>query len=147
MSGFQTYFTGTVVGDHTGDGPKSIFDKQLTMFQELFGAATNSYAAATLVAASVDNYDPWGAAPPQDFRLAVTPAAGGSALTGLRAGFDGQRGTIFNPSTVDTLTLNKENTSSTAAKRFTGQGDSGIPPGGRQPIVYNLLPNPRWDMG
>jgi hypothetical protein len=146
MSGFQTYFTGTVVGDHTGDGPKSIFDKQLLMLQELFGVATNSYLAVTVTTASTDNYDPWGAAPPQDFRLAINPSTNNIAFTGLRAGFDGQRGTIFNSGTTYNITLNKEITS-TAANRFTGQGDSGIPPGARQEVIYNSLPNPRWDMG
>lgn len=146
MSGLQTYFTGTVKGDHTGDDIKDIFDKLLLMAKEQFGSATNSYLAATVTAVSTDNYDPWGAAPPQDFTLDINPTTNDVALTGLRAGFDGQRGEIYNVGTTYTITLSNQ-TTSTAANRFYGEGDAGIPPGACQRVRYCSLPTPRWRIG
>lgn len=148
MAGLQTFFTGTVKGDHTGDDIKDIFDKLLAMAKEQFGAATNSYLAATLTAASTDNYDPWGAAPPQEFVLDINPTTNDVIITSLRAGFDGQRGLVRNVGTSGyAIACPLEAATGTAANKFYGSGDGGAIQGGEIRLRYCLLPNPRWYVG
>lgn len=147
-TGLQTYFTGTIKGDHTGDDIKDIFDKQLLMFKELMGSATNSYKAVTLTAASTDDYDPWGAAPPQDFRLDINPTTNDVVITSLRAGFDGQRGSIRNVGTSGyVISCTNAASTGTAANRFYGTNDAGAGQAAEIRLLYSSLPTPRWYIG
>lgn len=148
MSGLQIINNGTVLGDHTGDDGRTFTQKCKEMFAELFGAATDSYKAVTLTAASTDNYDPWAAAPPQDFVLDINPTTNDVIITSLRAGFDGQRGTIRNVGTAGyIITCPNAASTGTAANKFYGSGDGVAIQDAAVKIVYTLLPNPRWYLG
>lgn len=148
MSGYQDINIGTIAGDHTGEDPHTGLQKMKDMFKELFGSATNSYVSAVLTAASTDDYDPWGAVPPQDWRLDLNLTTNDCIITSLRAAFDGCRGVIR---TVGTggflLTLTNAASTGTAANRFYGSGDGGSADGGYTKLVYYSLPIPRWYVG
>lgn len=146
--GYQTYSTGTVKGDHTGDDIKDIFDKQLAMLKELFGSATNSYLAATLTAASTDDYDPWGASPPQDFVLDINPTTNDVIITSLARGREGLRGMLRNVGSAGYgISCTNEASTGTAANKFYGSSDAGAIQGGYINLRYCSLPNPRWYVG
>lgn len=146
--GYQVINIGAALGDHTGDDGRTAFGKVKAMFAELFGSSTNSYLAATVTAASTDDYDPWGAAPPQDFVLDINPTTNDVILTSLRAGFDGQRGTIRNVGTAGyIITCANAASTGTSANKFYGSGDSAAIQDAAVKVLYTLLPNPRWYLG
>lgn len=146
--GYQVINNGTVLGDHTGDDGRTFTQKCKEMFAELFNQATNSYLAATVTAASTDDYDPWGANPPQDFLLDINPSTNDIILTSLARGRDGLRGMIRNIGTGGFgITLSNAASTGTAANKFYGSNDAGAVQGGYIALRYCSLPNPRWYIG
>lgn len=112
------------------------------------GAATlGTYLApTTLAAGATNNYNPASFGTGVG-RLDITPGAGGSNLTGLIAGGDGQIVLMCNISATDTLTLNNQNAGSSAVNRFRFSGDLALPPGARSWLVYYGGSVNRWSMG
>jgi hypothetical protein len=104
------------------------------------GGGTLPVRLAVVAAAGVINdYNP-GAPWPVVCRLLVTPGAGGSALTGLLAGSDGQLVYLTNNAALggDDLTLDNLNAGSAAANRFSISGDPFILPAqGSVSLVYD----------
>lgn len=74
----------------------------------------------TTLAATENDYAPTGFASAQVIR--VTPAAGGTTMTGLSGGTAARFVTIINNGSGDTLTLKNENAGSAAANRFATPG-------------------------
>lgn len=111
------------------------------------GGTLGTYLApATLSAGATNNYNPAGFGTGVG-RMDITPGAGGSNLTGLAAGADGQIVLICNISATDTLTLNNQNAGSSAVNRFRFSGDLALPPGARSWCVYYGGSVNRWSMG
>jgi len=71
------------------------------------------------VASSVNNYSPTGYSAGVTSRLILTPASGGSTITGLVAGPDGFELTIVNASTTDAITFPHLSASSNAGSLFS----------------------------
>jgi hypothetical protein len=66
----------------------------------------------------VNNYSPTGYTAGTTSRLILTPASGGSTITGLVAAPDGWPVTIYNPSTTDSITFPNLSASSTSTNQF-----------------------------
>jgi hypothetical protein len=93
--------------------------------QTTAGAIANfvSSVSAT-VAASVNNYAPAGYVGGTTNRLILTPAGGGSTITGLSASGvpDHWTITIYNPSTTDVIYFSNLSASSSAGNKFACPG-------------------------
>jgi hypothetical protein len=151
---FQNFNVGSGLGNHDGDDPFSTFTKIKAMLQELYAGSSSvaGYLAVTITAASTNNYNPGGGFPTSIGWLDINPSTNDVTLTGLLAGTDGQQLTIRNSGTTYNILLStggngQGDSGSTAANRFTGQGDAGIAPGGVTRITYRLLPTPTWATG
>lgn len=84
------------------------------------GAMGGSLASVTAtVASSVNNYSPSGYVAGTTNRLILTPASGGSTITGLVAAVDGWQIRIWNPSTTDSLQFAHLSGSSTGSNQFS----------------------------
>jgi len=72
------------------------------------------------VPSSVNNYSPSGYTVGVTNRLVLTPASGGSTITGLSAGGvpDGWQVTVVNASASDSVTFANQSGSSTTANQF-----------------------------
>lgn len=144
----QVIGVGSAVNDGTGDPGRTAFVKVNANFTELYASpSAGGYLAATITAASTDNYNPGGAFPTAIGRLDINPSTLESTLTGLLAGADGQRITFRNIGTVYSLILSTTSTSSSAANRFSGTSDAEIVPGASRDVIYYSLPSPRWSVG
>lgn len=115
------------------------------------GSGTTGYlgtylAPTALVSATVNDYNPatFGVGVG---RVDVTPASGGTTLTGWIAGGDGQIVLVTNISATDFLTLANQNAGSSAINRFRGSGDISLPPFGRCWMVYYGGSVNRWSTG
>lgn len=150
---FTDFNLGTTLGDHTGDDGRSILIKIKAMLQELYAGGSGGgnlpgYATAVVTAASTNNYTSGGAFPTSTSRLDINPTTNDVTFTGLVAGSDGQQMLIRNIGSTYNLNLNIEDTGSSAANRFNGEGTAlQIPPSGNTMATYYLLPNPRWTVG
>jgi hypothetical protein len=100
-----------------------------------------TYASAT---GAVNNVNPGSGFPSGISRLDVTLASGVANWTGLLAGADGQRVAISNQDTTNILTLNSQNTGSTAANRFSAAADMALVPGQTLGLVYCAGSINRW---
>jgi hypothetical protein len=109
-------------------------------------AGTGASASATVTGASTDNFTSGGTFPSGAGRLYINPSTNDISLTGLVAGADGQQIIVFNTGSTYTITLVNQSASSTAANRFSGQGDAAIPPGGQQYVIYSSTLG-RWSIG
>lgn len=82
-----------------------------------FIPAGNGYLTAVPPAGSTDNYAPTGFSASTGV-LDLNPSSGAATLTGLLAGYDGQRLVVSNVHASNAVTLNANSGSSSAANRF-----------------------------
>ncbi len=112
------------------------------------GGGTGTVIPLTITAASTNNLNPGSGFPTGVGRLDINPSTNDIILTGLLAGVDGQQMIIRNVGTGGFLvTLAVNSGSSSAANRFTGQGDAGIPQGAQTIIFYYTSPTAGWAVG
>jgi hypothetical protein len=103
------------------------------------GAQSGERATYDFPAASENNVDPGGGWPTNFDRLVLTAvgSAGASAMTGLKAGTDGQRVIVTNNDASSTITLTNQSSSSTAANRFLAHADVALTTGSSVLIEYD----------
>ena len=116
----------------------------LTQLKWEAGSIEDSIISPTSLSGSVDNYNPTGLSMARHIRQSCSSA---STLTGLAAQESGQRIVVHNVSTSapNTLTLNHEDTNSTALNRFTLPGLTNVtlPTGGSVELWYDGV-STRW---
>lgn len=145
---------GTNPGDRTGDTARVGMAKLKAMLQELYalvGTPGSGYVSVVLAAGTTNNLSPGSGFPTSISWLDFDTSAGAATLTGLLAGTDGQtvtcRVTGANPLTLSTGATGLGDSGSSAANRFTGEGDSGMVLGSINRITYRALPSPTWAIG
>lgn len=84
-----------------------------------------SRVSVTLAAGANNNLTPSGQAIQAISMIDLDSSAGVANITGLAAGYDGQRIT-FRLTTANAVTLNNSNGSSSAANQFLGTADQGL---------------------
>lgn len=144
---------GTVSGDHTGDDGRTVMAGFKANFAELYAAipGLTTKLSVTITAASTNNYSPDASWPTSCGRVDFNPTTNDIILTGLVAGTDGQSCIWRNVGTTYNGIFNIEDSNSTAANRFHGQGGAGatvvVPPYGILVMRYYALATPRWALG
>ncbi len=136
--------TGTVVANISGSTGVPT-DNSLASFQAAMVAATAQEVSAT-AATTQNNYAPPGFGTTTAF-LNITPASGGSTITGLLAGSNMQQVFLKNAEAAggsDNIILNNQSSSSSTANQFLLSGNAVIPPGGRWDCIYRTSVNV-WD--
>jgi hypothetical protein len=129
---------GTMCGNLTGSAGASTCGNTMASLQSALTAANALEVSATLASGATNNYSPTGYGTTTAI-LNLTPASGGSSLTGLAAGSATQQIFIINAEAAggtDTITLTNQSSSSTAANRFLASGNLVIPPGGGVNCLY-----------
>ncbi len=112
------------------------------------GTGTGTLVSVTITAASTNDYDPGSGFPSGIGRLDIDPSTNNITLTGLLAGTDGQQVIIRNVGTAGYfVTLATDDTGSSAANRFTGQGDTVLPQGNQLYAIYYATPTAGWAIG
>lgn len=110
----------------------------------LYSSGGSSMVAITAAPASgtTNNYDPGDTGNGNDLLLWLTPA-GTATLTGLVGGVEGRRCVLMNLSPTFVLTLNHQDSNSTATNRFMciGSANLAIPINGGLELVYTAS---RW---
>lgn len=151
---YQDINIGTSPGDHTGDTARTVFTKLKAMLVELYalvGSSGTGYLSVVLASGTTNNLDPGSSFPTSISWLDFDTTAGAATLTGLLAGTDGQTVTLrvtgANALTLSTGGTGLGDSGSTAANRFTGEGDSGMLLGSINRITYRALPSPTWAIG
>lgn len=113
-------------------------------FAPASGGGIGAYLAPAALLATQNDYDPGSGFPTGIGRLDLTPAAGGSTITGLLAGSDAQMLLVGNLSGVDVITLVNQSASSAAPNRFRYAGDISIVPGETIVLCYYAGTINRW---
>lgn len=151
---YQDINIGTSPGDRTGDTARTAFTKLKAMLVELYalvGSSGTGYLSVVLASGTTHNLSPGGTFPTSISWLDFDTSAGAATLTGLLAGTDGQTVTLrvtgANALTLSTGGTGLGDAGSTAANRFTGEGDSGMLLGSINRITYRALPSPTWAIG
>lgn len=126
-------------------------DELNIMLAQLFALAGSGSPATALVtdsapgAGAITNYTPAGFDATTG-RLDVAANDAGTQLNDLPVGTDAQRVRVRNTGLVGELGLNNAVAGSTAAKRFSGAGNVGLPPGDSVDVVYYAGSVNRWTM-
>ena len=121
------------------------------MFVELYGIIPGGSAGGALISdaapgsGSITGYAPGGFGSATT-RLDIAADDAGTSINDLPVGYDGQRVRVRNIGANGTLTLVNANSGSTAAKRFSGQGNAGMPPGDSWDIIYYAGSVNRWTL-
>lgn len=151
---YQDINLGGAPGSRTGDTAQAAFTKVKAMLVELYalvGSPGSGYVSVVLASGTTNNLDPGSGFPASVSWLDFDTTAGAATLTGLLAGTDGQtialRVTGANSLTLSTGGTGLGDSGSTAANRFTGEGDAGLLLGSISRITYRALPSPRWAIG
>jgi hypothetical protein len=129
---------GTMCANLTGSAGAPTCGNTMASLQSALTAANALEVSATLSSGATNNYSPTGYGTTTAI-LNLTPASGGSSLTGLAAGSAMQQIFIINAEAAggtDNITLTNQSSSSTAANRFLASGNLVIPPGGGVQCLY-----------
>lgn len=146
MSGYIALFAGSSLADHTGTDGRTTGLGLISMLSDLFGIV---YPSVAIGIATTNNLDPgsgWPAA------CATCDINGDSAgvdivVTGVLAGYRGQRVRFRNSGAVKNVVLPIANAGSLAANRWLGAGGSlTLVPGQSKDGVYYTSPTPGWSI-
>lgn len=147
-----TYSTGTAKTDHKGDDLKDILDAIKAAVNDLIGGGGGTTSVTVVASAgSSNNVDPGSGFPTGVTWLDVDTSAGATTWTGMKAGTEGQTVTIrvtgASPLTLSTGGTGLGDALSSAANRFTGEGDGQFLLGSVNRLTYKTLPSPSWAIG
>ncbi len=145
----QAILNGTVAGDHTGEDLHAAFAKVNLLIAAFNAAGIGGVAVAvTVTAASTNNFDAGSGFPVGIVRVDINPTTNDVDLTGALAGTDNQSMIFRNVGTGGfSVYLRANSGSSSAANRFTGEGDAGIPQGAQLTALYCASPTAGWAIG
>ena len=106
----------------------------------MFGSEFGNVVTPAVLTGNVNNYNPPGLFAARELRMA-SDAGGDRNITGIVAGFHGQRLRIVNIGTVDELILNNQNAGSSAGNKFlTSAGaDATVNEGGIIELFYDAV--------
>lgn len=115
----------------------------ITQVIGITATGVGSRVSAVLAAGANNNLTPLGQAIQAIGMIDLDSTAGVANITGLAAGYDGQRITI-RLTTASAVTLNNANGGSTASNQFAGAGDQVLAQGLAVDIVYYAGSVNRW---